>query len=108
MPRKCRRGTRQETAAVIEGHFHRSRMGLQQNVRHADPVAEGGFLARVTRILIAADIEPRPAIEGAFAHPGHKIGHEVVAEAVALVDGAQSSPVPGCTAIPRQLRRPVA
>ena len=42
----------------------------------------------MTRILIAADIEPWPAIEGAFAHSGHKIGHKVVAEAVALVDRA--------------------
>src|SRR5215469_11053564 len=81
--------------AVIEGHFHRSRMRLQQNVRHADSVAQGSLLARMTRILIAADVEPRPAIEGAFAHPGYKIGHEVVSEAVALVDRAPELAGPG-------------
>src|SRR5215831_13440793 len=61
-------------------------MWLQQNVRHTDSVAHGGFLPRMARILIAADIKPGPAIEGAFAHPGDKIGHEIVAEPVALVD----------------------
>src|SRR5205807_379231 len=81
--------------AVIKGHVHRSRMGLQQNVWHADAVAQGGFLRGMTRILIAANIEPRPAIEGAFAHPGYKIGHKVVSKAVALVDGAPQLAGPG-------------
>ena len=49
----------------------------------------------MTRILVAADIEPRPAIEGAFAHPGYKIRHEVVSEAVALVDRAPELAGPG-------------
>src|SRR5262244_3678413 len=31
-------------------------MRLQQNVRHADSVAQGSLLARMTRILIAADV----------------------------------------------------
>src|SRR5215469_2661465 len=61
-------------------------MRLQQNVWHADSVAQGGFLPRMARILVAADIKPGPAIEGAFAHPGYKIGHEIVTEPVALVD----------------------
>src|SRR6266446_5643927 len=63
-------------------------MRLQQHVRHGYPAAQSGLLPRVTGIFVGADIEPRPAIEGAFAHPGHIIGGEVVAEAIALVDGA--------------------
>src|SRR5438876_9966419 len=42
----------------------------------------------MTGIFVGADIEPRPAIEGALTHPGQIIGREVVAEAVALVDRA--------------------
>jgi hypothetical protein len=74
-------------------------MGLQQNVWHADAVAQGGFLPGMMRILIAADIEPRPAVEGAFAHPSYKIGHKVVAKAVALVDRAPELAGPGSMAV---------
>jgi hypothetical protein len=39
-------------------------MRLQQNIRHADLIVQGGFFPRMTRILIAADIvfiaESRP------------------------------------------------
>ena len=56
-------------------------MGLQQNVWHADPVAQGGFFPSMTRILIAADMEPRPTM------PSRSLTEH------------QSSPVPGCIAI---------
>src|SRR5205823_5394302 len=51
--------------------------------------------ARIEASVAAVDIEPWPAIKGAFAHPGDKIGHEVVSEAVALVDRAPALAGPG-------------
>src|SRR5215472_11382329 len=70
-------------------------MRLQQNVRHTDSVAHCGFLPRMARILITADIKRGPAIEGAVAHPSYKIGHEVVAEPIAFVDRAPELAGPG-------------
>src|SRR6185437_1313379 len=41
-----------------------------------------------TRVLMVADIKPRPAVEGVLPHARDIIGHEVVAEIVALVGRA--------------------
>src|SRR2546426_9493805 len=37
------------------------------------------------RILVAADVVPRPAVEAAFLHVGDVVGPQVVAEGVAFV-----------------------
>src|SRR5712671_2736167 len=80
---------------IVEGHLHRSRMRLHQDVRHCYPAAQSRLLPRVAGILVGADVEPRPAIEGAFAYPSQKIGRELVAEAVTLVDRAPEVTLPG-------------
>src|SRR5271165_5815505 len=74
--------------AIVEGHFERSRMRLHQHIRYSDTAAQIWPFARVTGVFVAADIKPGPTVKGAFAHPGHIIRREVVAEAVALVGRA--------------------
>src|SRR6202030_3059919 len=46
---------------------------------------EIGPLALVPRILVIADIDPRPAIEPAIAHARDEIGRQIVTEPVALI-----------------------
>ncbi len=47
-----------------------------------------GVLADVARVLVAAHVPPRPAVEAAFLHVGDVVGDEVVAEAIALIGRA--------------------
>src|SRR6266446_2174804 len=63
-------------------------MGLDEHVGYGDLMLEIGPLACMPGVLIAADIEPRPSIERIFADPRDVVGHQIVAEAVALVGGA--------------------
>src|SRR6516164_3813720 len=42
----------------------------------------------MARVLVAADIKPRPAVERALPHTGDIVRHQIVAETVALVGGA--------------------
>src|SRR6266851_7727277 len=70
-------------------------MRLHQHVGHRYTAAQSRLFTRMAGILVAADIEPRPAIEGAFAYPSQEIWRKLVAEAVALVDRAPEVAVPG-------------
>ena len=42
----------------------------------------------MARILVAAGVIPGPPVESAFFYRRHVVGHEVIAERIALVDGA--------------------
>src|SRR5262249_42515144 len=75
-------------AAVVEGQPERRRMRLQQHVRDRHLVLEVGAHADMGRILIGADVEPRPAVEFAFADPRYIVRHQVVTAAVALIGRA--------------------
>src|SRR4029079_5430724 len=66
----------------------RGRVRLYQHVGNRHLVLEVGPRAGMARVFVAADIEPRPAEEGALHHAGDVVGHEVVAEAVAFVGRA--------------------
>src|ERR1700730_3294635 len=77
-----------EVVAGVERHAERSRMRLTQDVGDRHLVLQIGPLALVPGIFVAADIEPRPAIKRIFADARHVVGHEVIAEAVALIGGA--------------------
>ncbi len=46
------------------------------------------MLALVARVLMSTHVPPRPAVEAALLDVGDVVGHEVVAESVALVGGA--------------------
>ena len=72
----------------IEGDAERRRMRLNENVRRRDAVRKVGALAFVARILMVAEIVPGPAIEGARRHVRYIVRRQVVAESIALVDGA--------------------
>ncbi len=63
-------------------------MRLQQHVGHGHLAGQVGPLALVGRVLVVADIVPGPAVEGAWPHPRHIVGRQVVAQPVALVGGA--------------------
>jgi hypothetical protein len=66
-------------------------MRLHQDIRYCYPAAQSRLLPRMAGILVGADVEPWPAIEGAFAYPSQKIGRELVAEAVSLVDSGEQN-----------------
>src|SRR5438045_4816510 len=59
-------------------------VGLEEDVRDRDPVPQVRPLALVPRVLVAADIVPGPAVEGALLDVGGVVRDEVVAQAVAL------------------------
>src|SRR4029077_1527220 len=79
---------RRKLRSVVDRHAERGRMRFNQNVGQRYLVLKVGALAAVMRIFIPADVIPRPAEEGAFAHPRDVIGRQVVAEVVALVGRA--------------------
>src|SRR5580704_17145705 len=63
-------------------------MRLQQYVWNNNLISQLWMLALMARILMAADVPPGPAIEAAYLHVGDVVGHEVVSQAVALIDRA--------------------
>src|SRR5579864_406944 len=74
--------------AVIKSHLQRGIVGLQDHVRSDDFVFQLRVLAGVARIVEAAHVIPRPAVEAAFLDVGNVVGNQVVAQAIALVGGA--------------------
>ena len=82
-------------------------MGLDQHVGCEDTIAEIGALAGMARILVRADIEPRPAIETAFPDAGRIIGRQIVSEAVALIGGAPERAALRRDGEPRAIADPV-
>src|SRR6202011_4586218 len=69
----------------VEGKLQRGGVRLDQHVRDGDLVPELAPLAAMVRILVGAEVKPRPAIESALAHARDEIRHQIIAEAVALV-----------------------
>src|SRR5271167_2098416 len=63
-------------------------MRLNQHVRYGDLAREIASFLRVPGVLVSADIVPRPPIELAFANMRDIVRRKIVAENVALVDGA--------------------
>src|SRR5690349_11634005 len=68
-----------KVVAVVEGHAKRGRMRLDQHVRRGDPAFQVAPRAGMARILMVADVEPGPAVEGILAHPRDIIGHQIIA-----------------------------
>src|SRR5262245_55678942 len=62
----------------------------------------------MSRIFVGAQIVPRPAVESAVTHARNEVGHEIVAEIVALVVRAPQVSRQRCTASPTQFRNPLA
>src|SRR5512146_1961963 len=62
-------------------------MWLDEDVGGQHLRAEVGMLVAEARILVLADVVPGPAVEAAIFYMGDVVGNEIVAEAVALVDG---------------------
>ena len=77
-----------ELGAVVKGHFQRGVVGLEEDVGVDEFGLQLGVGAGVAGILVAADVPPGPAVEAAGFDVGDVVGDEVVAECVALVDGA--------------------
>ena len=63
-------------------------MRLDENVGRRDAFREIRPLVLVARVLVVAEIVPGPAIEGALRDVRRVVGRQIVAESVALVDGA--------------------
>ena len=77
-----------ELRAVVERDAERRGMGLEQHVGRRHGLGEIVAPPREARVLVVADVEPRPAVEGARLDAGRVVGRQVVAERVALVDRA--------------------
>src|ERR1700720_2072901 len=74
--------------AFIEGDFEGSIVGLEKDIGDNRLVFQFRMPAVVTRILMTADVPPRPAVETSVLDMGDVVGDEVVSQAVAFVDGA--------------------
>ena len=62
----------------------------------------------MTGVLVIPDVEPRPAIEGAFGDGGGEVRRQIVAEAVPFVDRAPERAALRLNGEAEQFRRPVA
>src|SRR3979490_3321927 len=74
--------------AVVECKPKGSRVRLDQNIGNADFPLQVRTFAGVTRIFVAADIEPGPPVERTFAHPRDVVRHQIVSHPVALIGRA--------------------
>ena len=62
-------------------------MRLDEHVRGDHLVLQLRVFPDVPRILRAAHVEPRPSVKPAVLHVRDVVGHQIVAEVIALVDG---------------------
>src|ERR1700691_2079273 len=74
--------------AVIECQTKRSGVRLDKNVGNGDPALQIRALAKVAWVLMVADVEPGPSIEGSFTHPGDIVRDKIVAQPIALIGRA--------------------
>src|SRR5580692_4795469 len=77
-----------ELLALVEGQLKRGIMRLQDDVWSKDLFPELGMFALMSRVLVAAHIPPRPAVEPPVLHVGDVVRDQVIAECVALVHRA--------------------
>ena len=75
-----------EIVALVKQDLEWSRVSLEEHIGDGDAVFQISVLSFVSRIFMAADIKPRPAIEGAFLDVRRVIEGSVTSEAVSLVD----------------------
>src|SRR6266849_2500044 len=75
-------------ASLVERQSKRCRMRLKQNIRYCDLVFQIRTFASMPGVLMAANIIPWPSIKCVLANAGHIVGHQIVAEAIALVGRA--------------------
>src|SRR6202795_369675 len=75
-------------SAVVECQPERRRVRLNENVGNGDFALQVRTFAGVPRVWVAADIEPGPAVERPFAHPGNVVRHQIVSHPVTLIGGA--------------------
>ena len=61
---------------------------MEKHIGHDYLVLKLGMHSYVSRVLIRADVVPRPAVKSAFLDPSDVVWHKVVTEAVALIDRA--------------------
>src|SRR5579871_4064852 len=74
--------------AFIEGHFQRSKVRLQDHIGGDDLVLELRMFSLMARIGVAAHVIPGPAVEASVLHMRDVVGHQVIAQPVALIDRA--------------------
>ena len=75
-----------EFVAVVEREVERGHVRLQEHVGDDHLVFQFGMLAGVARVLMRAEVVPRPAIEAAFGDVRDVVGHQVVAQFIPFVD----------------------
>ena len=60
---------------------------MEDYVGRDDFVLQLGMLPFVTRILVFAHVPPGPAVEAALLHMSDVVGHQVVTQPIAFIDG---------------------
>ena len=70
---------------IIKGETQRGRVGPERHIGHQGFFDEVGPLVPAARLLVLAEVGVRPAVETAFPHAGEVVGHQLVAQFVALV-----------------------
>ena len=70
--------------SVVESHFERRGMRLNQNVGNDNFAGEVGSLALVMRILVVSDVVPGPFVASRRPLLRDVVGRQIVAHPVAL------------------------
>ena len=71
--------------AFVEDHLQRGIMWLHENVGDNHFVLQLGMLALTPRILVAADVVPRPAVEASVLNVCDVFRWKIVSDIIALV-----------------------
>src|SRR5882724_10255174 len=79
---------RRKLFAVVEKKLQRSIVRLEQNIGNNRLIFQLRMLSWMARVLMTADVPPRPAIESALLHMSDVVGNQVIAERIALIHRA--------------------
>ena len=71
---------------IVKRQLQRSIVRLKQNIRNQHVRRALGMLARVARVGMASDVEPRPTIKTPVRDMGDVVGDQIVAQLVAFID----------------------
>src|SRR6188768_3518728 len=81
----------------VERESDGSRVSRYKNIRHNRFFDEVRHRADIAGIIMLPDVRVGPAIESTLTHSREVVGHEIIAEQIALID---DSPQPVCHRLP--------
>ena len=72
--------------ARIKRHFKRRIVRLHQNIGRNHSFSELGMFVAQSRVLMSTHVVPGPTVESSLLYVRDVVGHEVVAQAITLID----------------------